>query len=217
MPKLFKGMKQSRATRKEARELKKQLLDTYASMDSDNVDVLRGQVKAQEKAKKQAKSARAAYENNGSINKCIEAYEKLIRTNEAGVNWPESEYLYLAKLYIKKGKLNEAWDFLGEAHAAHPTMVEGIRKLQIRILKKEKRFNEAMLYYCSQAYYIARRSPEYDAVRFQQEGSSIYRELGLADDEVRELGKKIIKDAKKFTATEGKVLDMVNSELHLEQ
>lgn len=201
----------SKSEKKERKLLKEKILNSNAALDNDSLQALRAQAKAQDKAVKAVQAARNEYEDIASINKCISAYETYVLDNEAGVRWDPSDYVFLAGLYTKIGATNKAWGLLNSIKANFPNASEAVRHQQVALLKKEKRWADALQFYCSEAYYICKRDKGYSKEQFVCTAAPLARKANLSSDQLQTLAAQIVEAAHKFTCTEGRVNEIATS------
>ena len=127
-------------------------------------------------------SARAALSESDDLNAAIAEYEAAIE--DFGDQNMDSHRIRLAGCYIKAGQFDKAWGYLNGLIAKYPHLSPKARKEQIRILKKEKRWSEAMryvlLYYMDRCIYGV---PGFNKEAFLKDLRPIANKLGLEEDE----------------------------------
>lgn len=142
---------------------------------------------AQQRAEFQRKnarlqSARAALSESGDLEAAIAEYEAAIE--DFGDQNMDSHRMHLASCYIKAGQFDKAWGYLNMLMVKYPHLTPKVHKEQVRILKKEKRWSEAMR--CLLEYYIDRcifGIPGFNKKAFLKDLSPIANKLGLDEDE----------------------------------
>ncbi len=88
--------------------------------------------------------ARNQYKADNDIDKIISVYEYALIYATPPLKNAQSHVLYLAELYIKNKQNDKAWGYLNSLLLSHRDITHKIRFLQCKILKKEKRYIDAM-------------------------------------------------------------------------
>lgn len=169
-------------------------------MEQERRKIMR-EVEVQDKAFERICKARDEYADD--LDALIGVYEEEVRENPTGVNWSYKYYMTLSKMYYENGQRDKAWGFLNEMVMTHPELIEHVRKEQVRILKKERRWLEALRTFCLQSYHAAER-PNYGAERFVREGRPIANKLGLSESQMFQIGSEVIRQARSPLSDESK-------------
>ena len=99
----------------------------------------------------------------------------------------QSHTMYLAELYIKNNQNDKAWDYLNSILLSHIDLTHKIRFLQCKILKKEKRFVDAMIMLMMGHLFKAQINATFAKDAFIKEATPIANKLGLNNDNVEYL------------------------------
>lgn len=90
-----------------------------------------------------ANEARERYKTDGDIETAIAAYEKVLLEADPPLV-STAHTMFLADLYIKAEMFDKAWGYLNSLIGTDRAPLDKIRHEQARILKKEKRHQEAI-------------------------------------------------------------------------
>jgi tetratricopeptide (TPR) repeat protein len=82
----------------------------------------------------------------------IKLYEDILLKEGLCFNG-KSYYINLAELYFKIGQTDKAWGYLNKIGIKHPDLMGKIRELQVKILKKEKKYTHALLFQLGELFY----------------------------------------------------------------
>ena len=162
-----------------------------------------------DKAIADMQKADAIFEKDGDIEKRIRTYEKYLlekpRWNSFNFN------LSLAKMYVKAGYNDKAWEYLNQMYlwAIDSGAIGGdaskVRFEQFKILKTEKKYEDAMLMlvssYVLNAYAV--RDMYFNKPKFMKDAKTTAKAIGFtevqlvsfADDLERSIKTKKIKEA----------------------
>ena len=146
--------------------------------------------------------ADAAYEKDGDIDKRIRVYEKYMLKKP---EWNSFNFnLALAKMYVKAGRNDTAWGYLNQMYlwAIDPTAIGGdvskIRFEQFKILKSEKKFEDAMVMlvssYVVNAYGI--QDMYFNKEKFKKDAKTTAKGLGISEPELSVFADRLENDIK---------------------
>lgn len=140
------------------------------------------------------------YRKDGDIDSLIAEYEYvLIESNPPCHSVPPKK---LVDLYIKAGKNDKAWGYLNSLILKFPDSVGWIRFEQARILKKEKRYLEALEMYCFGYLDKSKWNNTFQANMFLKDAKSSANKLGWSQEKLERLSKIIEKQVKRKDYTE---------------
>lgn len=131
--------------------------------------------------------AREQYKVDNDIDKLIAAYEYAMIEAKPPLKNAQSHTMYLAELYIKNNQNDKAWGYLNSLLLPHKDLTHKIRFLQCKILKKEKRFVDAMIMLMMGHLFKAQISATFAKDAFIKEATPIANKLGLNNDNVEYL------------------------------
>lgn len=145
-----------------------------------------------------ALDAGMAVDSAKDVAKAIDKYEAALRAAEGHGNYA-THWLCLAKDCIKYDQMDRAWALLNELLTKYPDESARIRNEQVRILKKEKRWDEAlrMLGMCHAVKY-----GDFNRDAFLRELKPIANKLGLTVDDHLTLADLVAKAKKKGSRAE---------------
>ena len=89
-------------------------------------------------------TAREKYKSDGDIESAIASYEKVMIEADPPLKNAQSHAIFLAELYVKNGQNDKAWGYLNMLHSKDLCPLSKIRKEQAKILKKEKKHQQAI-------------------------------------------------------------------------
>ena len=141
----------------------------------------------QEKLLASVWEAREQYKVDNNIDKLIAAYEYAMIEAKPPLKNAQSHTMYLAELYIKNNQNDKAWDYLNSILLSHIDLTHKIRFLQCKILKKEKRFVDAMIMLMMGHLFKAQINATFAKDAFIKEATPIANKLGLNNDNVEYL------------------------------
>lgn len=88
----------------------------------------------------------------GDIDNLIKVYEEILL--KEGLCFNGKGYrINLAELYCKNGQNDKAWGYLNRIASEYPDMMDKIRDAQAKILKKEKKYTDALLFQLGALFY----------------------------------------------------------------
>lgn len=131
--------------------------------------------------------AREQYKSDGDINKLIAAYEYAMIEAKPPLKNAQSHTMYLAELYIKNNQNDKAWDYLNSILLSHIDLTHKIRFLQCKILKKEKRYVDAMIMLMMGYLFKAKISSSFAKDTFIKDATPIAKKLGLENSNIEYL------------------------------
>ena len=97
----------------------------------------------QEKLLASVWEAREQYKTDNDIDKLISVYEYVLITSKPPLK-SDTHTMYLADLYIKSDQNDKAWGYLNSILFSHSELTGKIRYAQCKVLKKEKKYVNAM-------------------------------------------------------------------------
>ena len=99
----------------------------------------------------------------------------------------DSNTLHLADLYIKAGYLDKAWGYLNMLIPENRAPLHKIRFTQARILKKEKKYYDAIELYMMGYLMKSQWNNTFQASMFEKDISPCVNKTELPDNTVKEL------------------------------
>jgi len=88
----------------------------------------------------------------GDLNNLIKVYEEILL--KEGICFAGYFHrLNLAELYYKSGQTDKVWGYLNNLGVKEPDLMNRIRDFQVRILKKEKKYTDALLFQMGALFY----------------------------------------------------------------
>ena len=131
------------------------------------------------------------FENDNDLEKRIAAYESVFHKK---THWNSFNYcMKLVKMYEDAEKNNKAWSLLNKMvgwFATYPNPVAyipKIRKEQFKILKKEKKYDEALRWLLAAHTAFAKNPSEFNSERFIAEAKTTAKGLGMTEAQLQEL------------------------------
>lgn len=88
----------------------------------------------------------------GNIDNLIKVYEQILLKEGLCFNG-KGYYINLAELYYKTGQRDKAWGYLNKIGIKHHDLMDKIREFQVKILKKEKKYIDALLFQMGALFY----------------------------------------------------------------
>ncbi len=138
---------------------------------------------------------------DNDIERRIAIYESVFRKK---TNWNSFNYcMKLVKMYVDSGKTNKAWSLLNKIlgwYTSYPnpaTYVSKIRKEQFKILKKEKKYIEALRILLFAHCELIDSPSEFNVERFILEAKTTAKGFGMTEEQLRVLADAISKKIKK--------------------
>lgn len=143
-----------------------------------------------DKAIADMQKADTAFEKDGDIEKRIKTYEKYLLEKPL---WNSFNFnLSLAKMYVKAGHNDKAWDYLNQMYlwATDPDAIGGdtskVRFEQFKVLKAEKKYKDAMLMlvssYVLNAYVV--RDMYFNKPKFMKDAKTTAKAIGFSEDQL---------------------------------
>ena len=124
---------------------KKESAEEWLFCVNPNYVQLKDDLAHQDKLLKTVIQAKEDYKVDNDINKLIVAYEYAMVKATPPLKNAQYHAMYLADLYIKTNQFDKAWDYLITISLPYMDITHKIRFAQCKILKKEKRFIDAMI------------------------------------------------------------------------
>ena len=87
--------------------------------------------------------------------------------------------------YIATQQNDKAWSFLNKLSFNEPSLIDHVRLAQCRILKKEKKFDEALAILMAYFMYKNKWNNVFQRDMFLRDASVIFKNLGIATDDER--------------------------------
>lgn len=128
--------------------------------------------------------AREKYKIDKNIDAIIKTYEEVVLIEE--VDYPRIGTLYLAELYYKNNELDKAWSHTNWTLLKEPKSIVEVRRLQYKILKKEKKYADALCSLMASFMYeseIYERVTELDKIAFSKQCRVTLRKLKIDTEE----------------------------------
>lgn len=148
-------------------------------------------------------NANEKYSVNSNIEALIQEYEYcFIKSNPPCIS---SQNLYLVDLYLKAGLNDKAWGYLNKLYSADEAPKEKIRFLQAKILKKEKRYSDAIEFYMMGYLLKSEWNNTFQKQMFLKDIKSPANKLKWDDDKKEYLAYIIERQVKKHIYDEVKI------------
>ena len=88
----------------------------------------------------------------GDVDNLIKVYEEILL--KEGICFAGYFHkLNLAELYYKNGQMDKAWGYSNKLGGKEPDLMNRIRDFQVKILKKEKKYTDALLFQLGALFY----------------------------------------------------------------
>ena len=146
------------------------------------------------------------FENDKDLDKRIAAYESVFHKK---THWNSFNYcMKLVKMYEDAEKNNKAWSLLNKMigwFATYPNpaaYIPKIRKEQFKILKKEKKYDEALRWLLAAHASFAKNPSEFNAERFISEAKTTAKGLGMTEEQLQELAEIVQKTLRQSNGAE---------------
>ena len=128
--------------------------------------------------------AREQYKADKDIDKLIAAYEyAMIKANPPLKN-AQSHTMYLAELYIKSNQNDKAWSYLNSILFSHKELTGKIRYAQFKVLKKEKKYADAMEMLMLSYLFGSKMNHTFRESAFVKEATTIANKLNWDSEKV---------------------------------
>ena len=148
---------------------------------------IKSDLEHQEKLLSSVLKAREQYKVDNDINKLIASYEYAMIEAKPPLKNAQSHTMYLAELYIKNNQNDKAWSYLNSILLSHMDLTHKIRFLQCKILKKEKKYVDAMIMLMMGHLFKSQISSGFNKETFIKEATPIANKLGLSSSNVEYL------------------------------
>ena len=187
----------SRPTSKLSETQKKQI---YQELRKSNSEFRRIDdcLKATDKSLEKILNANKQYKADKDLNKVLKVYEHELKepTSPWGHNIPQKHAMDLVDFYIKAGENDKAWSYLNWLTVQCPHLTSKIRFAQTKILKKESKYQDALLTLMS-GYLVDAKdmNGRFNSTKFLKEATVITNKLkwdGSRVDELSEILRKMI-------------------------
>lgn len=122
---------------------KKETTEEWLSRVNPKYKKSKNELEYQDKLLTSVGEAREQYNTDNDIDKLISVYEYALITSNPPLR-SDTHTMYLADLYIKSGQNDKAWGYLNSILFSHSELTGKIRLAQCKILKKEKKYVDAM-------------------------------------------------------------------------
>ncbi len=151
------------------------------------------------------------FKKDGDIEKRIEVYEKFLRGKPL---WNSFNFnLKLANMYVKAGRNNQAWSYLNQLYLwsldpdAVGLQVSKIRFEQFKILKAEKKFEDAFIMIVSSYVLNAYDSQGmyFNKEKFKKDAKTTVKGIGLSEGHLNSFADKLERDIKGKKISESKI------------
>lgn len=130
--------------------------------------------------------ARDDYKSGGRIEDAIAAYERVLVDEEA--KYPGLTHrFFLADLYIKAKMYDKAWGYLNSMLISERDSTYKVRMLQVRVLKNENKYLQAMEMLLRGYYFKEKNQGELNKDSFIKESKTIANKLCWSQTEIEQL------------------------------
>lgn len=157
--------------------------------------------------------AREQFKVDNDIDKLIEVYEYAIIKANPPLKNAQSHIMYLAELYIKNNQNDKAWGYLNSILLSHRNLTHKIRFLQCKILKKEKRYVDAMFMLMMGYLFKAKINSTFSRETFIKDVTPIANKLSLNSNNVQYLAYLIDNQVKNHNYDEQVLEDKIKKAL----
>ena len=151
-----------------------------------NIDKI---IRDSDKAIAEMQRADVVFEKDGNLQKRIKVYEKHLLKEP---QWNSFNFnMSLAQMYVKAGRNNDAWTYLNQMYlwATNPNVIGGdaskVRLEQFRILKSEKKYEDALVMlvssYVIKAYEL--KETYFNKGKFKKDAKTTLKAIGFDESE----------------------------------
>ena len=137
--------------------------------------------------------AREQYKIDNDINELIKVYEYAMIDANPVLHSAQAHVFYLVDLYIKTNQNDKAWGYLSKVSIEYIHETHKIRMYQFRILKKEKRYTEAMIFLMEAYLLKSQFTNSFNEKGFKKDANSTINKLEWDNTKLEYLA-KLIKD-----------------------
>ena len=160
----------------------------------------------------QLQAAKEKYDQDNDVQACIQEYEKVLLK---GTSWNSFNFhLTLVNLYVKADRDNDGWAYLNRLLMQFPDeyCTYKIRYEQFHILKKEKKYKEAIRM-LAVSHVLKTNSPNgsyFSIEKFEKDGKTTAKGAKMTPESFHELACLIEETAKGKKCTETDVFKVVD-------
>ena len=156
----------------------------------------------QEKLLTSVWEAREQYKTDNDIDKLISVYEYALITSKPPLK-SDTHTMYLADLYIKSGQNNKAWGYLNSILFSHSELTGKIRYAQCKVLKKEKKYVDAMQMLMLSYLFNSKWNNTFRDTAFVKDATPIANKLKWDSEKIDILSQIISNQVKRINYDEG--------------
>ncbi|MBC3797151.1 hypothetical protein [Acetobacterium tundrae] len=154
--KINKMVAEEKQAKQALKEIEKRSIATSLAFDKIMEPINEYNKKGDQQLERLKKETQFSKET-GDVQKLIEVYEDVL-LNEGLCFNGKGYYINLAELYYKTGQLDKAWGYLNKIGVEHPELISKIRDFQSKVLRKEKKYQDALLFqiislYCQRGFH----------------------------------------------------------------
>ena len=166
-----------------------------------SISQLKAQMAHEDALVQRVLDAGAACKGAPNLAAAIDEYEAALKAADS-VGYLATHWIYLAQECVKDGQHDRAWGILNQTMLKAPDKVANVRHEQLRILKKECRWDEALR---TLGMEYASKYGDFNRSAFMRDLKPIANKLGLTDGERDQLA-DVVEKAKKSNGAEGIVM-----------
>lgn len=152
----------------------------------------------------QVNAAREQYKKDGDLSAVIRVYE--FAFVESDPPCKSSQCYNLIDYYLKAGMNDKAWAYLNKMLIQNNPQLEKIRMYQAKILKKEKKWIDAIQMYMLEYLSKAEWKNQFDKEMFIKDIRSSINKLNWTDEDMAKLSSMIEKQVIKKDFSEAKII-----------
>lgn len=159
----------------------------------------------QEKLLASVWEAREQYKTDSDIDKLISVYEYALITSKPPLK-SDTHTMYLADLYIKSGQNDKAWGYLNSILFSHSELTGKIRYAQCKVLKKEKKYVDAMQMLMLSYLFNSKWNNTFRDTAFVKDATPIANKLKWDSEKIDILAQIISNQVKRKNYDEGALI-----------
>ena len=184
---------------------KKETTEEWLNRVSPEYRESKNDLENQEKLLASVWEAREQYKTDNDINKVISVYEQALITSNPPLR-SDAHTMYLADLYIKSGQNDKAWGYLNSILISHIRLTGKIRYAQCKILKKEKKYVDAMQMLMLSYLFNSKMNDDFRETAFVKDATPIANKLKWDSDKIDILTQIISNQVKRKNYDEGTLI-----------
>ncbi len=131
-------------------------------------------------------AAKEKYKTDNDVYAAIAVYEQALIYSDPPLH-SNSHTMFLANLYIQAEEYDKAWAYLNKLLLTNVGLTYKIRKEQCRILKKEKKYIDAMLMLALSYLADSKWSNSFRVDAFVKEAAPIAKKLNWSNETIEQL------------------------------